>query len=65
MDRKEVNQDIVIAQDILDELDKQIRVVLDKCDPGSYLYDTLLVAQRNCAHVDLKLKVAFDITESY
>lgn len=65
MDRKEVHQDIVIAQDIIDELDKHINSILTKCDPGSYLYDTLLVAQRNCAHVDLKLKVAFDITESY
>jgi len=64
MDKDNIYDKIRICQDILDELSEELRSVVDVCDDGSYLHDCLLVAMRNCGHIDMKLKVASDITKS-
>lgn len=65
MDNKTINEQVNHALDCLQELDDHIDNALALTTPGSFLHDTLLVVQRNSGLMEMKLKVANDITEGY
>lgn len=61
---KDIQYEIQVALQKLQELDTHINNALELSTPRSFLHDTLLVAQRNTGLIEMKLKVANDITET-
>jgi len=61
---KEIHNEVTTALQKLNEVYDHIDNAMNMAKVGSFLHDTLHVAQRNIATTHMKLEVAKDLTES-